>query len=59
MKLLHASIYLLVTLGSAAVAGLQPAEPEALEAGTMVAVTHEVLSSLAMEDASAPPSRAE
>lgn len=57
--LLHAPIYLLVALASAAVAGLQPVEADSFDAGTMAAVTHQVLSSLAMEDASAQPAQAE
>ena len=59
MMRLHAPIYLLVALISAVLAGLQPVEAGPLDARTMVAVTHQVLSSLAMEDASGPPAQAE
>lgn len=57
--LLHAPIYLMVALASAALAGLQPAEAGMLDAGSMVAVTDQVLTSLAMEDVSEPPAEAE
>jgi len=57
--LLHAPIYLLVALASAAVTGMQPAVADPFDARTMVAVTHQVLSSLAMEDASVQPAQAE
>lgn len=57
--LLHAPIYLLVALASAALAGLQPVEAGMPDAGAMIAVTDQVLTSLAVEDASEPPAQAE
>lgn len=56
---LHAPIYLLVALVSTVLAVWQPVEAGPLDARTMVAVTHQVLSSLAMEDASGTPAQAE
>jgi hypothetical protein len=57
--LLSAPIYLLVALASTALAGLQPGDAEVLDAGAMVAVTDQVLSSLVLEDTSGPPAQAE
>jgi hypothetical protein len=57
--LLHAPIYLLVALASAALAGLQPDEAGMPDAGAMVAVTDQVLGSLTVEDVSQPPAQAE
>ncbi|WP_374567419.1 hypothetical protein [Ideonella sp.] len=56
---LHAPLYLLVALASAALAALQPVEAESLDAGSVVAITDQVLTTLAVDDASAAPAQAE
>lgn len=56
---LHAPLYLLIALGCAALAGLQPVEAESLEAGSVVAITDQVLTTLAVDDTSAGPVQAD
>jgi len=59
MKQMHAPTYLLIALACAALAALQPVEAESLDAGSMVAITNQVLTSLAVDDTSAEPAQAE
>jgi len=59
MKQIHAPLYLLITLASAALAALQPLEADALDAGSMAAITDQVLTSLAVDDTSGAPAQAE
>jgi hypothetical protein len=59
MKQIHAPLYLLITLASAALAALQPLEADALDAGSMAAITDQVLTTLAVDDTSAAPGPAE
>lgn len=59
MKQIYAPLYLLVTLASTALAALQPVEAGSLDAGSMVAITDQVLTSLAVDDTSAAPAQAE
>ncbi len=59
MKHSHAPLYLLIAVASAALAGLQPVDADALDAGSMVAITNQVLTTLAVDDTSAAPAQAE
>ena len=59
MKQIHAPLYLLITLASAALAALQPIDADALDAGSMAAITDQVLTSLAVDDTSGEPAPAE
>ncbi|HEX5682977.1 MAG TPA: hypothetical protein VFY73_02980 [Ideonella sp.] len=59
MKQMNAPTYLLITLACAALAVLQPVEAESLDAGSMVAITNQVLTSLAVDDTSVAPAQAE
>jgi len=59
MKQIHAPLYLLITLACAALAVLQPVEAGSLDAGSMAAITDQVLTSLAVDDTSGAPAQAE
>jgi hypothetical protein len=59
MKQIHAPLYLLIAVVSAALAALQPVEADALDAGSMVAITNQVLTSLTVDDTSGAPAQAE